>query len=354
MNQEFWRDRSVFVTGHTGFKGGWLCLWLQSCGARVHGYALPPPTDPSLFVEAQVQAGLASHQIGDVRDGAALRAAMERAAPDIVFHLAAQPLVRHSYAEPVETYAVNVMGTVNLLESARALGSVTALVNVTTDKCYENKEWNWGYRENEPLGGHDPYSNSKACSELVTAAYRASFHHQGAPWIASGRAGNVIGGGDWALDRLVPDALRALGSEATMKVRHLGAIRPWQHVLEPLSGYIVLAERLATQGRTYAEAWNFGPDESDARTVGWILEHLRQLCPGLSWEIEGEGGVHEAHFLKLDSSKARSLMGWRPRWSLAKALEKSVDWHVAWRGGGAMRDTCVAQIAEYEADAADE
>lgn len=354
MDRAFWAGRRVFVTGHTGFKGGWLSLWLDSLGAQVHGYALSPPTTPSLFEEARIGDRLAGHTIGDVRDPAALGAALDAARPDIVFHVAAQPLVRTSYIEPVETYAVNVMGTVNLMEAVRQRGDVTALVNVTTDKCYENKEWHWGYRENEPLGGHDPYSNSKACSELVTAAYRTSFHTEGRPWVASGRAGNVIGGGDWALDRLVPDILRALDAGSVVTVRYPGATRPWQHVLEPISGYIALAERLATEGRPFARPWNFGPDDKDARPVGWILDEVRRLAPELEWRVEGEPQVHEANFLKLDSSDARARLGWRPRWTLANALVKTVDWHRAWRDGEDMRAVCLAQIADYERVRADD
>ena len=263
--------------------------------------------------------------------------------------MAAQPLVRRSYAEPVETYAVNVMGTVNLLEAARRLGTVTALVNVTTDKCYDNDERDRGYAEDEPLGGHDPYSSSKACSELVTAAYRTSFHKEGRPWIASGRAGNVIGGGDWAVDRLVPDILRALDAGETLIVRHPDAIRPWQHVLEPLSGYLAIAERLATAGEGFAKAWNFGPDEADARPVRWIVDHIQQLCPELDWKIDAEPKVHEASFLKLDSSRAQAELGWRPRWPLPVALEKSVAWHRAWRAGQDADSICREQIDEYAA-----
>ena len=353
MATSFWAGKRVFVTGHTGFKGGWLSLWLASRGAQVHGYALEPPTTPSLFDVARVESRLAGHVIGDVRNIGKLTAAMETAQPDIVFHMAAQPLVRRSYTDPIETYAVNVMGTVNVHEAARRLGSVTALLNVTTDKCYENKEWPWGYREDEPLGGRDPYSSSKACSELVTAAYRASFHDQGRPWIASGRAGNVIGGGDWAEDRLLPDIFRALDSGTTLTVRYPGAIRPWQHVLEPLAGYVALAERLATEGQAFTAAWNFGPDDVDARPVGWILEKVQAQCPELGWQVANAPGVHEANFLKLDSSRARSALGWQPRWRLAVALEKSVEWHRAWRAGEDMAELCLAQIADYEATSLD-
>jgi len=352
IDHAFWTGRRVLVTGHTGFKGGWLSLWLEAMGAEVHGYALAPPTEPSLFEEARIASRLAGHVIADVRDPAALRAVLEQARPEIIFHMAAQPLVRHSYAAPVETFAVNVMGTVNLLEAVRRLGSVTALVNVTTDKCYDNKEWQRGYREDDPLGGRDPYSSSKACSELVTAAYRDSFHAAGSPWIASGRAGNVIGGGDWAADRLVPDIFRALDAGETLTVRHPDAVRPWQHVLEPLSGYLAIAERLATNGRPFATAWNFGPDDADARPVHWILDCIRSLCPDLAWQVEDAVGVHEATLLKLDSARARTELGWRPHWPLAAALEKSVAWHRAWRAGADMGAVCLEQIADYEATVA--
>jgi CDP-glucose 4,6-dehydratase len=354
MAPSFWAGKRVFITGHTGFKGGWLSLWLAARGAEVHGYSLPPVTSPNLFDQAAIRERIAGHILADIRDLGALSSAMARAKPDIVFHMAAQPLVRQSYSEPVETYAVNVMGTANVLEAARRLGSVSALVNVTTDKCYENKEWVWGYRENEPLGGHDPYSSSKACSELVAAAYRASFHGSGRPWIATGRAGNVIGGGDWAEDRLLPDIFRALAEGKTMTVRYPGAIRPWQHVLEPLSGYVALAEQLVGDGRAFASAWNFGPDDKDAKPVGWILEEVRAQCPELRWEVESAPTLHEANFLKLDSSKARAALGWRPRWSLATALEKSIEWHRAYRSGNDPAETCLEQIADYEAARADD
>lgn len=353
MNPQFWRGRRVLVTGHTGFKGSWLCLWLASVGAEVHGYALPPPTDPSLFDVAKVGDLLAASEISDVRDGEALSAAVGRARPEIVFHLAAQPLVRYSFRAPVETYAVNVMGTVHLLEAVRRNDCVRAVVSVTTDKCYENREWPWGYRENEPLGGHDPYSSSKACAELVSAAYRNSFLAEAGVALATARAGNVIGGGDWAADRLLPDFLRALDAGETLTIRSPGAIRPWQHVLEPLSGYLALAEALAESGAQAAEAWNFGPVDDDARPVGWILERLSARVPELRWQCDALPQPHEANYLKLDSSKARACLGWAPRWRLDKALEMTVDWHRAWRHGSDMRAVSLAQIAEYAAGATD-
>jgi len=353
MNRAFWAGKSVFVTGHTGFKGSWLTLWLQSAGAIVHGYATAPPTHPHLFGAAGVAADLASHTLADVRDAAALAGALRAAAPQIVFHLAAQPLVRQSYADPLETYAVNVMGTANLLEAVRGCDSVRAVVNVTTDKCYENKEWVWGYREDEALGGHDPYSSSKACSELVTAAYRSSFFQAGGAAIASARAGNVIGGGDWAVDRLVPDFLRAHDAGRTLEVRHPEATRPWQHVLEPLSGYLLLAQRLAEHGKPYARAWNFGPSDGDARSVGWILDQLVRQLPQVAWRHTGGPQVHEAHFLKLDSSRAGRELNWRPRWNLAQALEQTVQWHLAWRRDEDMRQVCLSQIDAYERAAND-
>lgn len=350
IDRSFWSGKRVFLTGHTGFKGSWLSLWLKELGAQVHGYALAPPTFPNLFTVAEVGSRLDGHVIGDVRDTMRLQEAMERAQPNVVFHLAAQPLVRYSYAEPMETFAVNVMGTVNVLETARRLGTVTAFVNVTTDKCYQNEESDRAYGEDDPLGGRDPYSSSKACSELVTAAYRDSFHSNGGPWIATARAGNVIGGGDWAADRLLPDIFRALADDAVLSVRHPEAVRPWQHVLEPLSGYLSLAERLAYVGQPFAKAWNFGPDDQDARPVSWILERIRERCSELRWEIQEQPGVHEATFLQLDSCRARSELGWASRWSLDVALDKTVEWHRTWRDGrNDMGDICQRQIAEYEA-----
>jgi CDP-glucose 4,6-dehydratase len=353
MNPKFWRGRHVLITGHTGFKGSWLCLWLTSLGATVHGYALSPPTDPSLFEVAKIGDLIASSEIADIRDSEALLAAVRRTCPEIVFHLAAQPLVRYSYRAPLETYEVNVMGTLHLLEAVRQCDSVRAVVNVTSDKCYDNREWPWGYRESESLGGHDPYSSSKACAELVSAAYRDSFLAALGVALATARAGNVIGGGDWAVDRLLPDLFRALDTCKTLTIRSPESIRPWQHVLEPLSGYLALAAALATPGVQPAEAWNFGPGDDDARPVGWILDHLAARVPELHWQCDNAPQPHEANYLKLDSSKARARLGWAPRWRLDKALDMTVDWHRAWRQGGDMRAISLAQIAEYAAATTD-
>lgn len=343
-----WNGRRVFVTGHTGFKGGWLCLWLHRLGAQVHGYALSPPTEPSLFAEAHVERLLASHTIGDVRDAEGLGHAVRSARPEVVFHLAAQPLVRDSYRRPVETYGVNVMGLVHLLEAVRAAGGVKAVVNVTSDKCYENREWEWGYREHEALGGHDPYSSSKACAELVTAAYRRAFLAEAGVAIATARAGNVVGGGDWAPERLVPDVLRAYDAGRALILRSPGATRPWQHVLEPVSGYVMLAARLLEGGGACAEAWNFGPSDDDARTVGWIVEHIRAHVPGLSWSADGSAQPHEATYLKIDSSKARARLAWRPRWTVELALGAMLEWHMAWRQGRDMQAFTLGQIEAYQ------
>ena len=348
MNPVFWSDRKVFITGHTGFKGGWLALWLKSAGAEVHGYSTAPPTEPNLFTVARVADGLASHVIGDVRDGATLTATMHAAAPEIVFHLAAQSLVRRSYSEPTETYAVNVMGTVHMLEAVRACDSVRVVVNVTTDKCYDNKEWAWGYRESESLGGRDPYSSSKACSEIVTAAYRDSFLAKVGVAVATARAGNVIGGGDWASDRLLPDFFRAVDDSRTLDVRFPGATRPWQHVLEPLSGYLLLAERLISGGQANAEAWNFGPADDDVRPVRWLLDHLTTKLAGTNWRHVGGEHLHEAGYLKLDSSKARNILDWRARWNLSTALDMTLEWHRAWRAGHDMSDVCMQQIRAHQ------
>ncbi|NVN89017.1 MAG: CDP-glucose 4,6-dehydratase [Desulfuromonadales bacterium] len=351
MNR-FYCNKKVFVTGHTGFKGSWLCLWLSRLGAQVTGYALDPPTSPSLFELSRIKDLLCSH-IADIRNAENLSAILREAQPEIVFHLAAQPLVRDSYKIPLETYATNVMGTVNLLEAIRTCPSVKALVNVTTDKCYENREWVWGYRENDPLGGGDPYSSSKACSELVTAAYRSSYFNpqtytQHGVAIATARAGNVIGGGDWAADRLVPDIIRSLLEGNVVRIRNPHAVRPWQHVLEPLSGYLTLARRLFEDGLELAGEWNFGPLDSDAMPVEWIVQRICQLWgEGSRYEIDTDAHPHEAHYLKLDCSKAKTKMGWQPRWNLDKALGSIIEWTHHYRSGDDLRTVCMEQIEEY-------
>jgi len=353
MNAEFWRGKRVLLTGHTGFKGSWLSLWLQSMGAQVVGYALAPPTEPSLFEVAGVGAGMTS-VIGDIRDLEHLRAVFAEHKPEIVIHMAAQPLVRYSYAEPVETYSTNVMGTVNLLEAVRGTPGVKAVVNVTTDKCYENREWAWGYRENEAMGGYDPYSSSKGCAELVTAAYRNSFFNSAtfnvkhSTAIASARAGNVIGGGDWAEDRLIPNIMRAITQGRSVTIRNPHAIRPWQHVLEPLSGYLKLAQKLYEEGAAYAEGWNFGPNDEDAKPVQWIVEQLTQSWgEGASWLLDGGEHPHEAHYLKLDCSKAKGRLDWHPRWHLDEALKRIVDWQKQYLYGRDMRAVTIEQIDLY-------
>ena len=350
VDSDFWAGKRVFLTGHTGFKGGWLSLWLQSLGADVQGFALAPAGPHNLFTEADVSQGMAS-AIGDIRDLHTIQRTMAAFRPDIVIHMAAQPLVRLSYAEPVETYATNVMGTVHLLEAVRQTPGVRVVVNVTTDKCYENKEWVWGYREDEPMGGYDPYSNSKGCAELVSSAYRRSFFHQGGPALATARAGNVIGGGDWASDRLVPDILRAFERGEPVVIRNPHSTRPWQHVLEPLAGYLTLAQRLWDGGAQFAEGWNLGPRDEDARPVQWIVERLVDMWGhGARWQLDGGVHPHEANYLKLDISKARSRLGWQPSWRLADALQHIVSWHQAWLDKQDVRALCLKQIAQYTHD----
>ncbi len=347
-NPSFWRGKRVFLTGHTGFKGSWLSLWLKNMGAELYGLALAPPTTPNLYTVSGVTSGMVSSTIGDIRDLATVQIAMQACQPDVVIHMAAQPLVRLSYAEPVETYATNVMGTVHVLESARHMSSVKAIVVVTTDKCYENKEWVWGYREIEPMGGHDPYSNSKGCAELVTSAYRCSFFQDRGVAVATARAGNVIGGGDWATDRLVPDILRAFEQHQPVGIRNPHATRPWQHVLEPLSGYLSLAERLYTDGQAFAEGWNFGPNDDDAQPVQWIVDNMAgRWGNGASWQHDGGTHPHEANYLKLDISKAKARLGWQPRWPLATALEHITTWHRAWLSHEDMKELCLTQIQQY-------
>lgn len=351
MDSGFWRGKRVFLTGHTGFKGSWLALWLSRLGAEVHGYSLAPPTDPSLFELAGIRECLASHRTGDIRVGVRLQAAIRDSRPEIVFHLAAQPLVRASYAEPLETLDTNVMGTASLLEAVRGTDSVRAIVVVTSDKCYMNREWYWPYREDEPLGGHDPYSASKAAAEIVAAAYRASFLAESGCALATARAGNVIGGGDFAEDRLLPDILRAFDAGRTLHLRSPRAVRPWQHVLEPLRGYLMLAQGLCESGADLAEGWNFGPWEQEARSVRWITEYLAGRLPGLRWSAGEHTGPHEATLLRLDSSKARARLGWLPAWSLEQALDRTVEWHLAWRAGDDLAALMDEQLVQYEADA---
>lgn len=352
VNPAFWLGRRVLVTGHTGFKGGWLCLWLQRLGASVTGYALDPPTQPNLFEAARVGEGMDSI-LGDVRNFSALRTVVGKFRPEVVFHLAAQPLVVRSYQNPVETYATNVLGAVHLLESVHQVGGARAVVNVTSDKCYVNREWLWGYRENEPMGGDDPYSSSKGCAELVTAAYRASFfaptdYAQHGVALASARAGNVIGGGDWAEDRLMPDIIRAFQAGRLVTIRHPDAVRPWQHVLEPLSGYLLLAERLWTEGPAYAEGWNFGSREEDAQPVRWLVERLAALWgEGADWRQDGDPYPHEANYLKLDCAKAKVRLNWTPRWNLERALAETVAWYRAHQAGENLQAVTLAQIESY-------
>lgn len=347
MNASFWTGKSVFLTGHTGFKGGWLSHWLCDLGAKVHGYSLEPSTATNFFTETRLQERIETSTVADILDLARLLRALTASNADVVFHLAAQPLVRRSYREPTETFATNVMGTVNLLEACGCVESVKAIVNVTTDKCYQNREWPWPYRETDALGGHDPYSASKACAEMVTAAYRRSFLADRGKCLASARAGNVIGGGDWADDRLIPDFLRAIDSDEVLTIRSPDAVRPWQHVLEPLYGYLKLAEKLCTEGKLFAEAWNFGPDEADAKSVRWIVETLSHAGYGAKWSIEVQEQLHEAAVLRLDSSKAKTLLGWAPRWGLEAALNKTLEWHKAWRNKSDMAVVTSNQILAY-------
>jgi len=350
MNKEFWRGKRVLLTGHTGFKGAWLAIWLHELGARVTGFSLPPIGDPNLFSMAGI-AKLVDHHEGDLREFAQVKDVVAGARPEIVVHMAAQSLVLESYADPVGTFATNVMGTVHLLEAIRQAGGVRAVLVITTDKCYQNREWLWGYRETDRLGGHDPYSTSKACAELVVAGYRQSFfdlqtYSRHGVALASARAGNVIGGGDWSKDRLVPDVMRALAAGRRPLIRYPQAVRPWQHVLDPLRGYLMLIERMWTAAQDFAEAWNFGPPEASACSVGSIVQQLCALWgDGAGWECDESDRLHEAHYLKLDSSKARARIGWQPRWPLETALRKTVEAYRAKDIGEVVR----RQIHEHSA-----
>lgn len=340
-----WQGRRVLVTGHTGFKGGWLSLWLHQLGAEVTGFSLAAPTDPSFFEQTRL-GELLHHVEGDVRDINALESALRAAQPEVVFHLAAQSLVRYSYDHPVETYATNVMGTAHLLDACRRVDSVRAVICVTSDKCYENREWVWPYRESDPMGGQDPYSSSKGAAELVISAYRRSYFASGAK-IASVRAGNVIGGGDWAADRLVPDVIRALLAGKRPEIRSPTSIRPWQHVLEALSGYLLIAERLLEGRDGVATAWNFGPSEDDTKPVDWIVEQMLSAWGAEGWDSPGGPQPHEAVLLKLDCSKARSELGWRPALGLENALAKVVEWHAEVHRGADAREVSLRQLSEY-------
>ena len=346
IEKEFWNGRKVYLTGHTGFKGSWLAIWLTSLGAIVKGYSLSPPTNPSLFKEAKIKDRIQS-EINDIRNFSALYSSIQEFSPEIVFNMAAQPLVRDSYEKPVETFETNVMGTVNLLETALNCKSVKAVINVTTDKCYENNGWVWGYRETDPMGGSDPYSSSKGCAELVSAAYQASFYRQKRLGLATVRAGNVIGGGDWSRDRLIPDIINAFENNKPVIIRNPNSVRPWQHVLEPLSGYLLLAEKLFVQPENFSGAWNFGPHNSDAREVKWIVEKLIESWPGSEWDLDPSDSPHEANTLRLDISKVTALLDWHPTWTLENTLGKIVRWHRNWLMKKDMYKCCVDEIMEF-------
>jgi len=348
VNPDFWRDKRVFLTGHTGFKGSWLAIWLQEMGSTVKGYSLSPTTSPNLFQEAHVGSSMES-EIGDIRDLKLITDSMVDFDPDIVIHMAAQPLVRLSYKEPIETYSTNVMGTLNMLEAARKCKTIKAIVAVTTDKCYENKELNRGYREDEPMGGHDPYSSSKGCCELLISSYRRSFFNtSNAAALASVRAGNVIGGGDWSNDRLIPDILKAFENSQEVIVRNPSSVRPWQHVLEPLSGYLVLAEQLYLNGKQYAEGWNFGPQDEDCKSVEYILDKIvDHWGEGSSWRLDDNSNPHEANFLKLDISKSARKLQWKPKWNLDFTLKSIVSWHKQWLSKKNIKNVCISDINQY-------
>jgi CDP-glucose 4,6-dehydratase len=349
ISHKFWKGKRIFLTGHTGFKGSWLSLWLFSLGADVKGYSLNPQTSPSLFNEAKVDS-IVNSKIGDIRDLKTLSKSMEDFNPDILIHMAAQSLVRYSYNNPVETYEVNVIGTVNVLEAARGCPNLKAIINVTTDKCYENDNRVQGYKENDVIGGYDPYSSSKGCSELVTSCYRRSFLQEKKVGLASVRSGNVIGGGDWSDDRLIPDILRAFELNEPVIVRNPNATRPWQHVLEPLSGYLILSQKLYNDFKEYSQSWNFGPDDKDVRPVNWILDHMVSSWPDASWNIDNSVTPYESALLKLDTSKAREKLNWKPLWKLEKSLERIIYWHKAWKSDEDMQLLCLSEIKDYMKD----
>ena len=353
MNVAFWKNKRVLITGHTGFKGSWLSMWLQKVGAIVIGYALSPPSQPSIFDICKIAEKIISIN-GDVREIKHLKNVFTEYNPEIVFHMAAQSLVRLSYEKPIETYETNVMGTVNLFEACRHIPSVKVIVNVTSDKCYENKEWSRGYRENDAMGGYDPYSSSKGCAELVTNAYIKSYfnpekYHEHGKALASVRAGNVIGGGDWAKDRLVPDCIKAFMSEVIPEVRYPDAVRPWQHVFEPLYGYLLLGQKLYEDGAQFTGAWNFGPDDNDVKSVRWVVERITSMWgDNASWKITTDNHPYEAHYLKLDCSKAKAKLGWYPQWALEIGLERTVEWYKAYCNKEDMFNFSLNQIKSYE------
>lgn len=348
LKEKFWSGKRVLLTGHTGFKGGWASLMLTMLGAKVHGLSLPPTSESMFYNAVAMESKISGSTYADITNYQACLDVIKQFKPDVILHMAAQALVRVSYSNPLETYMVNVMGVANVLEAARHVDSVKVIVNVTTDKCYKNNEWLWPYRENEALGGHDPYSSSKACAEIISAAYRDSFFANSGVQLATARAGNVIGGGDWSKDRLVPDVLRALDANEIISIRSPASIRPWQHVLEPISGYILLAQMLGENENKYSEAWNFGPEENDCWTVGRIVSHICKHTETGSWDSPKAVQPHEAGLLKLDSSKAKNNLGWTPRWKVGKALEKTIQWHQKFIAGEDMYDFSIAQIMEYQ------
>ena len=347
MNKFFWKDRKVFITGHTGFKGGWISLWLNSMGAKIYGYAREPNTNPNFFSVANLSSIFEESFLGEINDIENLSESLNKCKPSIIFHMAAQPIVKDSYLHPVETYETNVMGTVNILEAARNSESVKVIINITSDKCYENKEWIWPYRENDRLGGKDPYSNSKACAELITNSYKLSFLDQKGIGIASVRAGNVIGGGDWSKDRLIPDFFRALKNSEILNIRSPNSIRPWQYVLEPISGYILLAEKLTNNISTYSGGWNFGPKSSDFWPVSAVIKFLAKKEDKLKWHFNEKVEFHEARILKLDSTKAREELNWKSKWNVEKALLKTLQWHEAFEKEYDMKKFSLKQIEDY-------
>ena len=348
VNPKFWSNKKVFITGNSGFKGSWLSIWLKEIGAKVKGYSLEPDIDPNLFNEAKLFNEIET-DFGDIRDLNRLQTSIVNFDPDILIHLAAQPLVHLSYKNPIDTYSTNVMGTLNVLEASKACKNLKAIIAVTTDKCYENKEINKGYRENDPMGGYDPYSSSKGCCEILISSYRRSFlNNSSTPFLASARAGNVIAGGDWSKDRLVPDILNAFSNNEKVLVRNPSSIRPWQHVLDPLGGYLILAENLFSDGFHYAEPWNFGPEDEDCKSVKYITEKISEYWgEDSTWEVGNNGYFHEAKLLKLDITKAKTKLGWKPKWNLNQTLKNIVNWHKKWINKENIRSVCSDEIKNY-------